>query len=167
MKQRLGVSEQRILVVQTNLAITYGELGHLEKAVSMERDVYSALLKLQGEEHPKTLRAANNYASSLTALERFEDAKTLLRRTMPVARRVLGDNDISTLRMGMNYGRALYEDPAATLDDLREAVTTLEEIARISQRVLGKMHPITGAIERGLRKAQAMLRARETPPRSA
>ena len=61
----------------------------------------------------------------------------------------------------------LYKDDDATLDDLREAVTTLEEIARISQRVLGKLHPITGAIERGLRKAQAMLRARETPPRSA
>ena len=31
----------------------------------------------------------------------------------------------------------LYQDPAATLGDLREAVTTLEEIERIARRVLG------------------------------
>ena len=83
---------------------------------------------------------------------------------MPVARRVLGDNDISTLRMGMNYGRALYEDPAATLDDLREAVTTLEELARTARRVLGGAHPEAVAIEAPLRAAQAALHARELQP---
>ena len=65
------------------------------------------------------------------------------------------------------YARALYEDPAATLDDLREAVTTLEEIERIARRVLGGSHPDTGKIEWFLRTARANLRARETqsPPR--
>ena len=53
----------------------------------------------------------------------------------------------------------------ATLDDLREAVTTLEDAGRIARRVLGGAHPITMGIERHLRNAQAALRARETPPR--
>ena len=162
MKQRLGVSEQRILVVQTNLAITYGELGHLEKAVSMERDVYSALLKLQGEEHPKTLRAANNYASSLNGLRRFEEAKTLLRRTLPVARRVLGENHDLMLMMRWVYARALYKDPDATLDDLREAVTTLEDTERTARLVLGGAHPEAVGIEKCLRRARAALHASET-----
>ena len=52
-----------------------------------------------------------------------------------------------------------------TLDDLREAVTTLEDTERIARRVLGGAHPITVQIERDLRKARATLRARETPPR--
>ena len=57
---------------------------------------------------------------------------------------------------------ALYMDPAATLDDLREAVTTLEEIERTARRVMGGAHPITTGIERDLQKVRAALR--ETPP---
>ena len=60
---------------------------------------------------------------------------------------------------------ALYKDPGATLDDLREAVTTLDEIERTARRVLGGAHPTTVGIEEALRDARAALRAREaTPP---
>ena len=69
---------------------------------------------------------------------------------MPVARRVLGENHELTLRMRCDYALALYEDPNATLDDLREAVTTLED-ERIARRVLGGAHPHTTWIEETLR----------------
>ena len=65
--------------------------------------------------------------------------------------------------MKWNHAEALYRNPAATLDDLREAVTTLEELEPIVRRVLGGAHPLTTAIERDLRNARAALRARETP----
>ena len=58
---------------------------------------------------------------------------------------------------------ALYENPDATLDDLHEAVTTLEETERTARRVLGGAHPITAGIENALQNARAGLRARETP----
>ena len=61
----------------------------------------------------------------------------------------------------MNYAVALYRDPSATLDDLREAVTTLEDTARIARRVLGGAHPVTEEIEGDLENARAELRARE------
>jgi len=51
----------------------------------------------------------------------------------------------------------------ATLDDFREAVTTLEELAPNARRVFGGAHPLTGAVEFRLREARAALRARETP----
>ena len=57
-----------------------------------------------------------------------------------------------------------YKDPGATLDDLREAVETLEELAPYARRVLGGAHPLAGALEQHLRDARAALRARETPP---
>ena len=98
------------------------------------------------------------------ALHRFEEAKALLRRTMPVARRVLGESHDLTLRMRWNYAVALYEDPAATLDDLREAKTRLEELAPYARRVLGGAHPITTGIERSLSLLQATFRVCETPP---
>ena len=78
-----------------------------------------------------------------------------------MARRVLGEGNELTLQMSANYATALYNDNDATLDDLREAVTTSEEIERIARRVLGGTHPLTAALERNL--ARAALAARETP----
>ena len=127
MLRRLGGSEENILVAQNNLANTYEKLGRVEEALRMRQEVYSGRLKLNGEEHEMTLKEANNYASTLVSLERFEEAKSVLRKTMPVARRVLGESNDLTLKMRWNYAKALYKDPGATLDDLREAVTTLED----------------------------------------
>ena len=71
------------------------------------------------------------------------------------------------LRMREEYARAVYKDTGATLDDLREAVTTLEDTARTARRVLGSAHPLTSAIENDLRNSRATLAARETPSASA
>ena len=65
------------------------------------------------------------------------------------------------------YADALYEDDGATLEDLREAVTTLEETERTARRVLGGAHPTTNWIEAALRGARGALAARSPPPRSA
>ena len=59
------------------------------------------------------------------------------------------------------YGRVLCEDTTATLDDLREAVATLEDARRIAQRVLGGANPLTVDIEAALRAARKPLRTAE------
>ena len=61
----------------------------------------------------------------------------------------------------MIYARALYEDTGSTLDDLREAVTTLQDSERTARRVLGGAHPSTAGIEGAVQEARAALRARE------
>jgi len=164
MMRRLGASEHNLLLPQANLANTYARLGRFEQAAQMDRDVYSGWLRLKGEEHEHTIHAANNYAKSLKDLSRFEEAKALLRKTIPLARRVLGEGRRLTLKMRWTYSEALYADRAATLDDLREAVSMLEDAARTARRVLGGAHPVTTGIETTLHNAQAKLRARETPP---
>ena len=60
------------------------------------------------------------------------------------------------------YAAALYLDASATLFDIREAVTTLEDTARIGRRVFGGANPMTRAIENDLHNLQAALRSRET-----
>jgi hypothetical protein len=155
------VLEGDVLVTQTNLANSYDMVGRFDEALSMRRDVYSGRLKLDGEEHNKTVVAANNYAISLTTLQRFEETRSLLLKTMPVARRALGEGHRLTLKMHWVYAETLYLNPAASLDDVREAVTTLEETTRTARRVLGSAHPTTWAIEDALRKSRAALRARE------
>ena len=130
----------------------------------MKRDVYSRHLKLHGEEHVETLREASSYSESLIQLKRYQEVKSLLRKTIPVARRVLRDDNILTLIMKWSYATALCNDDAATLDDLREAVTTFEEIDRTARRVLGGAHPITVDIGTSLRvsREKAMARGMST-----
>ena len=130
-----------------NLAGTYQVLGRLESALQMKRDVYSGYLKLFGEEHEMTLGTANNYANSISLLQRFEEAKAFLSRVLPVARRALGTSHVTTLKMQLNYAAALCVNPDATLDDLREAVNTLEDAAPVARRVFGGAHPLTKGLE--------------------
>ena len=61
------------------------------------------------------------------------------------------------------YALALYKADGATLDDLRESVTTLEDSERTTRRVFGGAHPLTTGIEGDLRDARAALHAHETP----
>ena len=76
-----------------------------------------------------------------------------------MARRVLGESNDLTLRMRWAYAAALCNDPGATLDDLREAVTTLEDTEQTARRVLGGANPLVGEIETSLREARAALSA--------
>ena len=153
MMRRVGDSEGNMLVAEGNLACTYEKLGRVEEALRLRQEVYSGLLRLD-DEHEATLRAAENLASSLNGLQRFEETKLLLRKTMPVTRRVLGKSNEITLRMRWNYAEALRRDDGATLDDHRKAVTTLEDAARVARRVLGGANPLTEEIEEQLRDAR-------------
>ena len=46
-----GMLEKRILIAQTNLARTYDQLGRLEPALDLKRDIYSGRLRLYGAVH--------------------------------------------------------------------------------------------------------------------
>ena len=152
--------EENFFVVLGSLANSYQKLGRAEEALQMRREVYFGRLKRHGEENIRTLSEAVCYAMDLISSSRFEDAKALLRKSLPVARRVSGENHLLPISMRTNYARALYQDPTATLDDLRKAVTALEDVERISRRVMSGAHPITEGIEGALREARAALRWR-------
>ena len=160
LSRRHGEQERSILVVQGNLAGTYYALGRMQDALRLRRDVYSGNLRVVGEEDRETFSAGINYATSLKGLQRFEEAKSLLRKQIPVARRKLGESHDLMFSMRSIYAKVLYQDPAATHDDLREAVTTLEEVEPIARRVLGGAHPLAVGIEETLQTARATLRGR-------
>ena len=161
MYRRVGESEYNILVAQTNIANSYQMLGRPDEALRLQRDVSAGYAKFLGEEHENTLIAALNYALNLFGLHKFEEAKSLLRKTVPVARHVLGESDDTTIRMRSVYAGALCKDTGATLDDLREGVTTLEEIERIARQVFGGANPLVMQIAQNLGCARALLGARD------
>ena len=155
--RRLGADEEILLDAQSNVASTYADLGQLEKALSMEQDIYSDSVQLLGEENRDTLEAAGNLAITLRDLERFQEARSVLRNAIPLVRRVLGESDQFALAMRSNYAEALYRDDGATLADLSEAVTTLEETEQTARRVLGGAHPTTASIQGFLAKSRNVL----------
>ena len=96
-----------------------------------------------------TLRAANNYAMHLLQLKRFEQAKRILRRTVPVARRALGADYVLTLSLREDLSRAIL-DGDSSANEKRQALRTLEEVAGIMRRVMGPAHPDTLHAQRKL-----------------
>ena len=165
MQRRHGESAHNFLVAQSSLASAYNSLGRREQALRVRQDIYSKCLSLYGEEHAHTLGEANNLVSSLGVLKRYGEARSILRKMMPVARRALGDDSKTTLGMRKMYAQILYGAEAATLEDLREAVTTLDEIERIARRVYGGSHPLVTGIGKSLRDSRAVLAAREASAR--
>ena len=142
----------------------YWRSGHQENCEIIHRGGDAEqYLRINGEEDRDSLLEAHNLASSFISLERFEEARSLMRKTIPVAQRVAGEDAEVTLRMRWRYAEALCWDTAATLDDVREAVTTLEETLPTARRVLGGAHPLIKGFEDELQDARAALRARETP----
>ena len=160
MLQRLGGSKEAILIAQSNIANAYHYLGRAEESLRMRREVYSRTLKLKGREHFDTLIEARNLATALKELKRFQEAKTLMRKTMPVARRVLGESNELALKMRWTYAETLCLGDV-TLDDFRKGVTTLEETERTARRVLGGAHPVTEGLEIDLRSVREVLHRRE------
>ena len=159
--RRLGADEGSLFSTQGYLANVYKWLGRKEEALRLRREVYFGTLKLLGEEHRSTIIAATDYAHSFETFKHFDEGKSLLRKVMPVARRVLGEADEDWLRLSWTYAAMLFVWPEATLDDLREAANRLEELERTTLRVLGGAHPHTKGIESHLRDARAKLRAKE------
>ena len=72
--------------------------------------------------------------------------------------------DEVAIKMLWTYAEMLYEDDHATLDDLREAVATLEDSARGARRVYGPKHPLVVGTEYHIEHSRAALVAREAPP---
>ena len=79
-----------------------------------------------------------------------------------MAQRLVGEDSEITLQLKLKYAQSLYKDDGSTLDDLCEAVATLEETARIARRVLGGAHPTAVGIGRDLSVARKALDAVET-----
>jgi len=96
-------------------------------------------------------------------MERFgrhEEASSLMRKIIPVARRVLGESCRLTLEIRWLYAMALYRDEGATLDDLREAAETLESVAPLWKRIFGEAHPETSKVQGALKVARKALATR-------
>ena len=82
----------------------------------------------------------------------------MLRKVTPVARRVLGEGHRLTLKLRWLYANCLYDhNDDATLDDLVEAVETLESVAKVWKRFMGERHPETANVLQAVKATREKL----------
>ena len=86
--------------------------------------------------------AANNYGIALVDLRCFEEAKRLLRKVLPVARRVLGAEHARTLSLREDLARATLDGDSSSKEK-RKALQMLEDTVAVIRRVMGPAHPDT------------------------
>ena len=101
---------------------------------------------------------------SVTNVLAVEASERMVHRAVRLARmaEALGENDDLTFATILNYAQSLYKDASATLNDLREAESTLKDAVRLARRVLGSTHPTVVQMENSLQNARAILGARES-----
>ena len=116
---------------------------------------------MSGERDEQTFRAASNLALVLSrSREHQVEAKELLRKVIPLSRRVQGEDHFYTLKMQWTYGDVLSSAPGATREDCLEAEKILEKVFGRYKRMLGENHPYTKTCESQLASARMMARMR-------
>ena len=149
--QRLGASQDNILIMQSNLANTYSKIGRFEEALRMDREVYARFKLIFGNCHNCTLTAANNLVFQLLRQRKHAEAVSILREPLSDARRAFGDDHEMTLMLGSLLADSLVAPGTErTIDGLREAIVMREDICKRSRRLLGISHPHTERRQRAL-----------------
>ena len=164
MERRVGADEASILVTQANLACRLNDLGRLDEALAIDREVYAREKKLYGPTHNRTLNSGNSIVCALVQQGHYAEAKTLSRKLIPQCRRALGPEDDVTLLLRCNFAEVLYSDAGASRADILEAVTILEDVARARRRVFGAHHPDTASALTDLERARMKREDVAAPP---
>ena len=112
-----------------------------------------------GTEHPDTLTAMNNLASTLRAQGDNGGARRLEGRALEVRKRVLGEEHPDTLTSMANLASTLKAqgDRAGTVRLLRKSLTG-------QRKVLGADHPHTVATAEFLRRLEAPPQSKPCAP---
>jgi len=133
---RLGTENVAEMSIRLGLFLRAdGKYSACEPFDKMAVNIYTNIF---GDDHPRTLRAMHNLASTYWSEGKLEEARGLEEEVLRETRRTLGDDHPDTLR-AMNNLANTYRDQGK----LEEARGLQEEVLRERQRTLGDNHPDT------------------------
>ena len=93
----------------SDLANSYGDLGKLDEAASMRREVLEMRRKPLGDEHPDTIRAMANLKSSPVDQGEPGEATSTQREASEKGRRILGEKHLDTIMAMGNLANSLRD----------------------------------------------------------
>ncbi|MBQ4403096.1 MAG: tetratricopeptide repeat protein [Selenomonadaceae bacterium] len=129
-------------VAYANFELDLGELknaqGKYDEDYAITNSACEKFIHLLGKEHPDTLSAMDNLATTLNALGYYEDALNLQEDILPLYKKVFGEEHIDTIGIMNNL--------ALTMSDLghyNEALALQEKTLALSKKILGEENPVT------------------------
>ncbi|MFT4046816.1 MAG: tetratricopeptide repeat protein [Solimonas sp.] len=137
-ERRHGEEHVLTRTMSGNLATLYARTGHQEQALSLYLRLYPIEARINGEAHPDTLLTADNIASSLSSLERWDEAERWQSRTVQLARKAYSPDDFHFAVMQYKLANIL-----AHLGHKAEARSNFDEAITLLQRSLGPQHATT------------------------
>ena len=100
---------------------------------------------------------------SLIRCARYEETKSFLRKQLPNARRALGAENDTFLRLRGMYAKCLCLADIDSRDNVAEAVTIFEELSSTVRRIYGTSHPLLETVQHDLELMQEQLAAFDAP----
>jgi tetratricopeptide (TPR) repeat protein len=152
--------DQHVLMTTSSIAADLRGLGRLAEALDHDRRTHQRYLEIYGEDHPRTLGAANNLAVSLRLSGEYYQARALDTRTLELREEILLHDHPLTIESAVNLGRDLRDcgDYAASAALLRRAYDRCLQNPRLtpgSPTVLNTAKGLAGALRRTGRPAEA------------
>jgi tetratricopeptide (TPR) repeat protein len=144
----LGPDHPDTLVVMTNLAGCYRELGKTELALPLVEKILKRRKELLGADHPDTLMSMNNLAAMYDSIGKPDLALPLIVESVELQRVKLGDDHPSTLVSMTNLAECYRR-----VKQLDRSVAIFEETLKTAKAKLGTDHPIVSKCTHGLAAA--------------
>jgi len=129
-----GDVDLRVATDRQNLTLALRNLGRYEEALEQCRANIYIVEKILGPEHPDLSRALYTLGTTLYHMARYQEAETVLRRGVAVARASLGDHPTTATALN-NLGLVLMD-----WHGLDEAEQIYREALRIDTTQLGPNH---------------------------
>ncbi len=124
--------------LRLRLGMLFWSLGLFRRALSLERSAAAIAERELGADHPTTINAWDNLASTLLALGEIREAHEIRERVVASSVRVHGADHSLTLVSRNNLAATL-----AQLGHLDRAREILEEVAEAQRALFGLDHPST------------------------
>ncbi|KFG00936.1 ATP synthase [Streptomyces scabiei] len=154
------VDDQHILMTTSSMAADLRGLGRLSEALRYDQETYQRYQLIYGEDHPRTLSAANNLAVALRLSGEYYKARELDRRTLDLREEIQLQDHPLTIDTTVNLGRDLrdcgeYEDSVTLLQRAYDRCLRNPRLTEGSPTVLNTAKGLAGSLRRAGRAAKA------------
>jgi len=130
--------EHLIFNIKTEQARVFEDLGRLDEAKNLIRDVYEFDRKALGEKHPNTLTDMSHMASILRRQGQLQAAENFFNTVYQIRKATVGEKDSNTIIDLNNLALVLEEQGL-----YEQAEPLLKKASHLAESVLGTQHTTT------------------------
>ncbi|MFF7258733.1 FxSxx-COOH system tetratricopeptide repeat protein [Streptomyces sp. NPDC008159] len=154
------VDDQHILMTTGSIAADLRGLGRLKEALRYDEETYERYEAIYGEDHARTLSAANNLAVALRLSGEYKRARDLDRKTLELREAIQLHDHPLTIESAVNLGRDLrdcgdYEESVTLLSRAYERCLRNPRLTQGSPTVLNTAKGLAGSLRRAGKAAEA------------